>query len=115
MGKQKTIHRLWMVFYHARGGGLFAFGGLFEIVGVLEVIMDLAAGAIADAADDGGRVDALALIIIGKGGEKLKQIGSRARQDIERFLDAKVYLELWVKVKEDWRNKESFMNTIGFE
>lgn len=54
-------------------------------------------------------------IIIGKGGEKLKAIGSRARQDIERFLDSKVYLELWVKVKEDWRNKESFMNTIGFE
>lgn len=54
-------------------------------------------------------------IIIGKGGAKLKEIGSRARQDIERFLDAKVYLELWVKVKEDWRNKEAFMNTIGFE
>ena len=54
-------------------------------------------------------------IIIGKGGEKLKSIGSRARQDIERFLDSKVYLELWVKVKEDWRNKEAFMNTIGFE
>ena len=54
-------------------------------------------------------------IIIGKGGEKLKSIGSRARQDIERFLDSKVYLELWVKVKEDWRNKEQFMNTIGFE
>ncbi len=54
-------------------------------------------------------------IIIGKGGEKLKQIGSRARADIERFLDSKVYLELWVKVNEDWRNKESFMNTMGFE
>ena len=54
-------------------------------------------------------------IIIGKKGEKLKAIGSRAREDIERFLDAKVYLELWVKVKEDWRNKEAFMNTIGFE
>ncbi len=54
-------------------------------------------------------------IIIGKGGEKLKMIGSRAREDIERFLDSKVYLELWVKVQEDWRNKESFMNTIGFE
>ncbi len=54
-------------------------------------------------------------IIIGKKGEKLKDIGSRARQDIERFLGAKVYLELWVKVKEDWRNKEAFMNTIGFE
>lgn len=54
-------------------------------------------------------------IIIGKKGEKLKEIGSRARQDIERFLGSKVYLELWVKVKEDWRNKEAFMNTIGFE
>lgn len=54
-------------------------------------------------------------IIIGKKGEKLKQIGSRARADIERFLGTKVYLELWVKVKEDWRNKEAFMNTIGFE
>lgn len=54
-------------------------------------------------------------IIIGKKGDKLKDIGSRARQDIERFLGSKVYLELWVKVKEDWRNKEAFMNTIGFE
>ena len=54
-------------------------------------------------------------IIIGKKGEKLKDIGSRARQDIERFLGAKVYLELWVKVKEDWRNKEAFMNNIGFD
>lgn len=54
-------------------------------------------------------------IIIGKNGDKLKQIGSRARQDIERFLGERVYLELWVKVKEDWRNKEAFMNTIGFE
>ena len=54
-------------------------------------------------------------IIIGKKGEKLKDIGSRARVDLERFLGGKVYLELWVKVKEDWRNKEAFMNTIGFE
>lgn len=54
-------------------------------------------------------------IIIGKNGEKLKQIGSRARQDIERFLNSKVYLELWVKVNEDWRNKEGFMNSIGFD
>lgn len=54
-------------------------------------------------------------IIIGKGGEKLKQIGSRAREDIERFLGGRVYLELWVKVNEDWRNKENFINNIGFE
>ena len=54
-------------------------------------------------------------IIIGKNGSKLKDIGSRARVDIERFLDAKVFLKLWVKVNEDWRNKERFMNMIGFE
>lgn len=54
-------------------------------------------------------------IIIGKGGEKLKQIGKQARQDMERFLGTKVYLELWVRVKEDWRNKENFITDIGFE
>ena len=54
-------------------------------------------------------------IIIGKGGEKLKKIGSLSRRDIERFLGAKVYLELWVRVKEDWRNRENFITDIGFE
>ncbi len=54
-------------------------------------------------------------IIIGKGGEKLKQIGRQAREDIERFLDSKVYLELWVRVKEDWRNQERFISDIGFD
>ena len=54
-------------------------------------------------------------IIIGKGGEKLKQIGKQARADIERFLGTKVYLELWVRVKEDWRNRENFISDIGFE
>ena len=48
-------------------------------------------------------------IIIGKNGEKLKQIGQQAREDIEKMLGNKVYLELWVRVKEDWRNKESFI------
>jgi len=48
-------------------------------------------------------------IIIGKNGEKLKQIGQQSREDIERLLGNKVYLELWVRVKEDWRNKESFI------
>ncbi len=54
-------------------------------------------------------------IIIGKGGEKLKDIGRQARQDIERFLGEKVYLELWVKVKENWRNLDNFINEMGFE
>ena len=54
-------------------------------------------------------------IIIGKGGEKLKHIGQLARIDIEKFLGSKVYLELWVRVKEDWRNRENFISDIGFE
>ena len=46
-------------------------------------------------------------IIIGKGGKMLKQIGTKARQDIEYLLDDKVYLELWVKVQKDWRDKKN--------
>jgi GTP-binding protein Era len=47
-------------------------------------------------------------IIIGKNGKMLKMIGSKARADIEKFLGAKVFMELWVKVKQDWRN-DNFM------
>lgn len=54
-------------------------------------------------------------IIIGKGGRKLKGIGKSAREDIEKLLGSKVYLELWVKVKEDWRNSESTLRTFGYD
>lgn len=49
-------------------------------------------------------------MIIGKGGERLKQIGSMARKDIEELLDCKVYLQIFVKVKEDWRNREGIIS-----
>ncbi len=52
-------------------------------------------------------------IIIGKGGKTLKQIGTYAREECEKMLDAKVFMELWVKVKEDWRNSNSIMREIG--
>ena len=54
-------------------------------------------------------------IIIGKQGAMLKEIGRQARADIERMLDAKVFLELWVKVKEDWRNNQYQMRNFGYE
>lgn len=54
-------------------------------------------------------------IIIGKQGRKLKGIGKSAREDIEKLLGSKVYLELWVKVKEDWRNSQSTLRTLGYE
>lgn len=54
-------------------------------------------------------------IIIGKNGEMLKKIGTMAREDIEKMLDKKVYLELWVKVKNDWRNNNSLIKNFGFE
>jgi GTP-binding protein Era len=53
-------------------------------------------------------------IIIGKKGAMLKKIGTYARQDIERFFDAKCYLQLWVKVKEDWRNSNFNLKELGF-
>ena len=53
-------------------------------------------------------------IIIGKRGEAIKRIGSYARQDIEKLLDTQVYLELWVKVREDWRNKNSVLKELGY-
>ncbi len=53
-------------------------------------------------------------IIIGKNGASLKLIGSRAREDIERFFGVKVYLDLWVKVKENWRNSDVLLNNFGF-
>ena len=53
-------------------------------------------------------------IIIGKQGSMLKNIGTQARKDIETLLGSKVYLELWVKVKKDWRNKQSQLHELGF-
>lgn len=53
-------------------------------------------------------------IIIGKKGSMLKEIGQRARVDIENLLGSKVFLELWVKVQKDWRNKMSQLRDFGF-
>lgn len=52
-------------------------------------------------------------MIIGKGGAMLKKIASQARTDMERFLDVKVNLQCWVKVKEDWRNSDSLIRNFG--
>ncbi|HEY0049399.1 MAG TPA: GTPase Era [Pyrinomonadaceae bacterium] len=54
-------------------------------------------------------------IIIGKQGAKLRQIGTRARLDMEKLLGTRVYLQLFVKVVEDWRNSEHQLNEIGIE
>lgn len=53
-------------------------------------------------------------IIIGKGGKMLKEIGSRARLDIEHLLGNRVYLELWVKVSEGWRDKQGMLQSYGY-
>ncbi|HEY4552044.1 MAG TPA: GTPase Era [Bacillaceae bacterium] len=53
-------------------------------------------------------------IVIGKQGKMLKEIGQRARVDIENLLGSKTYLELWVKVQKDWRNKAAHLRDYGF-
>lgn len=54
-------------------------------------------------------------IIIGKGGKMLKKVGTEARKDIEAFFDKKVYLELFVKVEKDWRNKDNKLRFFGYQ
>lgn len=54
-------------------------------------------------------------IIIGKGGKMLKVIGTKARRDIETLLGDKVYLELWVKVQKDWRDKQTYLTDYGYK
>lgn len=54
-------------------------------------------------------------ILIGKGGAMLKKIGTHARHDIEKFLDCQVNLKLWIKVKENWRNREKLLRDLGYD
>ena len=53
-------------------------------------------------------------IIIGKGGKMLKDIGIRARRDIEVLLGDKIYLDLWVKVQKDWRDRQTNLQDFGY-
>ena len=54
-------------------------------------------------------------MVIGSGGERLKRIGSEARQELETLLDAKVFLELWVKVRSGWADDEAHLRSYGYE
>ena len=53
-------------------------------------------------------------ILIGKGGSRLKKVGTQARKDMEAFLQKKVFLELYVKVRENWRDDEQFLKNMGY-
>lgn len=54
-------------------------------------------------------------MIIGAGGERLKRIGSESRQELETLMDAKVFLELWVKVRSGWADDEEHLRSYGYE
>jgi len=58
--------------------------------------------------------DSLKSIIIGKQGAMLKEIGSKARRDIEDMIGKKVFLELYVKTIKNWRDKEKYLRELGF-
>ena len=54
-------------------------------------------------------------IVIGAGGQLLKEVGRMAREDIQNLLGSKIYLDLWVKVKKDWRNRDGILRSFGYE
>ena len=54
-------------------------------------------------------------ILIGKGGSMLKRIGTQAREDAERLLDAKVNLQIWVKVEKNWRERDNLVKRFGYD
>jgi GTP-binding protein Era len=54
-------------------------------------------------------------IVIGHKGESLKKLGTLARRDIERFFEKKIYLQLYVKVEKDWRNRDNLLRTFGYK
>ena len=54
-------------------------------------------------------------IIIGKQGAMLKKISSQAREDMERFMGTKVFLQTWVKVKENWRDNLNYIRSFGYD
>ncbi len=54
-------------------------------------------------------------IILGKQGQMIKKIGTRARKDIQNLLGTKVHLELWVKVKDNWRDSEFHLKNYGYD
>jgi GTP-binding protein Era len=53
-------------------------------------------------------------ILVGSGGDRIKQIGIQARQDIERLLDRRIMLNLWVKVKGGWSDDERALHSLGY-
>jgi GTP-binding protein Era len=54
-------------------------------------------------------------IVIGHKGEALKKLGTMARKDIERFFEKKIFLQLYVKVEKDWRNRDNMLKTFGYK
>jgi GTP-binding protein Era len=54
-------------------------------------------------------------IVIGKNGERLKLIGTAARKDLEKLFNKKVFLQLWVKIKDNWTNNDNFLSSLGLE
>jgi len=83
-------------------------------IGVMIQTMEESSGLAKITADIVCEKDSHKLIVIGEKGTQLKQIGTAARLDIEKQLEKKVFLELFVKVRKDWRNRQSYMDDLGY-
>ncbi|WP_407928958.1 GTPase Era [Heliobacterium mobile] len=82
---------------------------------VIEYLQDTPRGGLVVHATIYTERDSQKGILIGKGGSLLKQVGQQARQEIEALLGTSIYLELWVKVKKDWRHRPDVLRSFGFD
>ena len=58
--------------------------------------------------------DSQKIIIVGKGGDKIKRLGTSSRLELEKLFDKKIYLNLFVKSRKEWRNNENMLNSFGY-
>jgi GTP pyrophosphokinase len=89
----------------------------YETLGVIHAIFRPVPGRLKDyiGMPKGNMYQSIHTTVIGQGGERLKRISTETRQELEKLLNAKVFLEVWVKVKSGWADDEARVKSFGYE
>ena len=111
---QPELHWDWMMLSATRGDNRDKLLDMIVARLLIEQWDERRSGAVHIGATVYVERDTQKAILIGHGGEMLKKIGSAARREIERLVESKVFLELWVKVRKDWRARDHDLRELGY-